>query len=118
MFSSQIVILVLIEETKMNNPNLPLGVVDGFQHLWNGVPIVTDSEALIDDDGQVRNLWFTPVKTIDNTPIYYKANVIRFLKNHTSQLVKENEGEYWEKIEMIKNCTMPMKELMSILSPF
>jgi hypothetical protein len=30
----------------MNNPNLPLGVVDGFQHLWNGVPIVTDSEAL------------------------------------------------------------------------
>ena len=28
------------------NANLPLGVVDGFQHLWNGVPIVTDSEAL------------------------------------------------------------------------
>ena len=30
-------------------------VLDGFQHLWNGVPIVTDSEALIDDDGQVSD---------------------------------------------------------------
>ena len=46
--------------------------------------------------------FFNAIEKAIEIGIKDKADVLRFLKNHTSQLVKENEGEYWEIIEMIR----------------